>query len=127
MLRLICLVSNFSLSWKEPPKTSGLDVSLTDFGEARLLYDFELNKCLKVVVVKGDITKEKTDGIVSPNTPDLANSYGISSAIARAAGHKFQVECYSHVNENGTLAVAEIVPVEAGGKARHRDYHDYRF
>ena len=102
--------------------TTGIDVALTDFGEKRLSFDFELNKCLKVEVVKADITKQKTDGIVSPNTPDLSNSYGISSAIAKAAGQKFQAACYRHVVEHGPLEMADIAHMDAGGKSLGTGY-----
>lgn len=102
-----------------PQMTSGLDVTLTNFGEKQLSFSFELNDYLKVVVVKADITKQRTDGIVSPNTPDLSNSYGVASAIARAADKRLEKECQYYIQEHGMLEMTEVMHTDAGGNLNH--------
>ena len=97
-----------------------MDVSLTGFGESKLSYSFELKNVLQVMVVKADITKQRTDGIVSPNTPDLSNAYGVASAIARAADRSFLMECQRHVREHGCLRIADVIHTNAGGKHMYR-------
>ena len=86
------------------------------FGDNQLSYSFELNKVLQVMVVKADITKQRTDGIVSPNTPDLSHAYGIASAIAQAADRRFLTECQRYVREHGNLGMADVIHTDAGGK-----------
>ena len=50
----------------------------------------------KVEIVQGDITKEKTDGIVNSVLKEMVLSYGIvSKAILAAAGSIIQLECHT--------------------------------
>lgn len=95
--------------------TRGIDVSSTDFGEVPLSFTFEVHGNLKVHVAMDNITKQTTNTIVNPTTADLLNVYGVSRAIAQAAGQEMQSECRRYVDEKGPLHYGGVMHTDAGG------------
>ncbi|XP_045158031.2 uncharacterized protein LOC123524133 [Mercenaria mercenaria] len=98
-----------------PRMTKGIDVARTDFGEAPLTFTFELPGNMKVHVAMDDITKQTTDTIINPTTPEMSNVYGVSRAITAAAGFEMQMECRRYVEENGPMNFAGVTHTAAGG------------
>lgn len=95
--------------------TKGIDVAMTDFGEGPLSFTFEVPGSLKVHITMDDITKQTTDAIINPTTPELSNVYGTSRAISAAVGFNMQAECRHYVEDKGPLDYAGVMHTAAGG------------
>ncbi len=78
-----------------------------------VLAEKEINGVL-VKVVKGDITKEKTDAIVNAANKYLSHGGGVAGAIVRAGGRVIQEESDKIVKERGPLETGEAVITTAG-------------
>ena len=99
-----------------PRRTKGIGMAQTDFGQAPLTYEINLPNSVTVNVAMDDITKQSTDGIVNPTSPDLSSTFGASRAIIQACGYEMQVELEQYLIDNGTLSWAEVFHTSAGGK-----------
>ncbi len=82
-----------------------------------------------LLLVKGDITREKTDAIVNAANPQLAGGGGVDGAIHRAGGASIMAECRvigacptgeAVITSAGKLSVKKVVhtvgPIYRGGK-----------
>ncbi|MCD6427473.1 MAG: macro domain-containing protein [Caldisericaceae bacterium] len=78
-----------------------------------VLAEKEING-VSVKVVKGDITKEKTDAIVNAANKYLSHGGGVAGAIVRAGGYVIQEESDKIVREHGPLETGEAVITTAG-------------
>ncbi len=78
-----------------------------------VLAEKEING-VSVKVVKGDITKEKTDAIVNAANKYLSHGGGVAGAIVRAGGYAIQEESDKIVREHGPLETGEAVITTAG-------------
>ncbi|KAL3864980.1 hypothetical protein ACJMK2_006619 [Sinanodonta woodiana] len=71
---------------------------------------------INVVVLRGDITEEKSEGIVSPASINLDNRAGAAKVIAVAAGNELQKECKDFIKKHHLLDVTEVMHTSAGGR-----------
>ncbi|KAL3864977.1 hypothetical protein ACJMK2_006617 [Sinanodonta woodiana] len=71
---------------------------------------------INVVVLRGDITEEKSEGIVSPASINLDNRAGAAKVIAVAAGNELQKECKDFIKKHHFLDVTEVMHTSAGGR-----------
>ncbi len=78
-----------------------------------VLAEKEING-VSVKVVKGDITKEKTDAIVNAANKYLSHGGGVAGAIVRAGGYVIQEESDKIIGEHGPLETGEAVITTAG-------------
>lgn len=74
----------------------------------------------KLVLVKGDITRQSTDAIVNAANPSLMGGGGVDGAIHRAGGPAILEECRQIVARQGRLPSGKAV-ITTGGQlqARH--------
>ncbi|KAK3599399.1 hypothetical protein CHS0354_036414 [Potamilus streckersoni] len=70
---------------------------------------------ISVVVLRGDITEEKSEVIVSSASRNLDNRAGIAKVIAAAAGNELQKECKDFIKKRHFLNITEVLPTSAGG------------
>jgi len=74
----------------------------------------------KILVVKGDITKEEVDAIVNAANEYLKHGGGVAGAIVRAGGSVIQEESDRIVRERGRVPTGEAVVTGAGNlKAKY--------
>lgn len=73
----------------------------------------------KIVIVKGDITKETTEAIVNAANSSLMGGGGVDGAIHRAGGSSILEECRKIIKEIGRLNPGEAV-ITSGGKLKAR-------
>lgn len=76
------------------------------------------SKC-KIVIKKGDITKENVDAIVNAANSGLLGGGGVDGAIHRAGGSQILEECKEIVSRIGRLDTGEAV-ITSGGKLKAR-------
>lgn len=70
---------------------------------------------ITVSVLKGDLTKQVTDVLVSPANESLQHgSRGAAKAIASAAGHQLVNECRRYIECNGRLPIGNVMHTTAG-------------
>mgnify|MGYP002412017731 CR=1 FL=1 len=62
----------------------------------------------KILIKKGDITKEDSDAIVNPANSALQHGGGAALAIARAGGSKVQSDSNELIKKIGSLPVVTI-------------------
>ncbi len=70
-----------------------------------------------ILLVKGDITKQKTDAIVNAANSSLMGGGGVDGAIHRAGGPCILEECKKIVAEQGKLPAGQVVITSAGNLA----------
>lgn len=68
----------------------------------------------KIVIVKGDITKENTDAIVNAANSSLMGGSGVNGAIRSAAGSRILDECSLIISRIGKLETGEAVMTSGG-------------
>lgn len=68
----------------------------------------------KIIIKKGDITKEKVDIIVNAANSELIGGGGVDGAIHRAGGPCIQEECKKIRNEKGRCEAGCAVITQAG-------------
>ena len=68
----------------------------------------------KIIFIKGDITKQKTDAIVNAANSSLMGGGGVDGAIHRAGGPKIFEECKKIVKNQGRLPTGQAV-ITTGG------------
>jgi O-acetyl-ADP-ribose deacetylase (regulator of RNase III) len=69
---------------------------------------------MKIRIVKGDITKQKTDAIVNAANSSLMGGGGVDGAIHRAGGPKILKECMAYVEKHGRLPTGKAM-ITSGG------------
>lgn len=75
-----------------------------------------LPTAITVLVLKGDLTKQVTDVLVSPANESLqhGSGRGAAKAIASAAGHQLVNECRRYIECNGRLPIGNVMHTTAG-------------
>lgn len=81
--------------------------------------------CLKVELVKGDLSKETTDVIVNSTSIDMRpDTNQISKALHEAAGPDLAMICSNYVDQGVFLSEGTVVPSNASGTLRcNKIYH----
>jgi len=69
---------------------------------------------MKILLIKGDITKVEIDGIVNAANTSLLGGGGVDGAIHRAGGKSILEECVKIRNKQGGCKVGEAVFTSAG-------------
>ena len=74
----------------------------------------------KLILIKGDITKQETDAMVNAANSSLMGGGGVDGAIHRAGGRQILEECIEIRNKHGICKTGEAV-ITSGGllKARY--------
>ena len=78
---------------------------------------------MKIQVIKGDITKLKTDVIVNAANSSLLGGGGVDGAIHKAGGHKILEECQIIRNRQGKCKTGEAVITTAGNLPAKKVIH----
>ena len=78
---------------------------------------------MDIQLIKGDITKIKTDAIVNAANTSLLGGGGVDGAIHRAGGKAILEACIKIRNKQGGCAVGEAVITTAGNLACQRVIH----
>jgi O-acetyl-ADP-ribose deacetylase (regulator of RNase III) len=68
----------------------------------------------KLILIQGDITKQKTDAVVNAANSSLMGGGGVDGAIHRAGGPDILAECKQIVEKIGRLPTGEAV-ITTGG------------
>lgn len=68
----------------------------------------------EIKIIKGDITKQKTDAIVNAANSSLMGGGGVDGAIHRAGGPSILAECEKIVEKQGRLPTGQAV-ITTGG------------
>jgi len=69
----------------------------------------------KIILIQGDITKQKTEAIVNAANSSLMGGGGVDGAIHRAGGSSILEECREIVKKRGRLPTGQAV-ITSGGK-----------
>lgn len=77
-------------------------------------YEIVIGRC-RLVLKRGDITKEAADAVVNSANPELTPGGGVSGAIHRAGGPAVTEEAARIRRERGRLKTGEAV-ITTGGK-----------
>jgi O-acetyl-ADP-ribose deacetylase (regulator of RNase III) len=88
----------------EDPRT--VDDSNTEF--------FTPTAKIKVQVLRGDLTQQKSEAIVNPANKHLLHSGGAAKAIADAAGYKLMQECEQFIAKRQELRTSEVMHTTSG-------------
>ena len=78
---------------------------------------------MKIQVIKGDITKLKTDVIVNAANSSLLGGGGVDGAIHKAGGHTILEECQIIRNRQGKCKTGEAVITTAGNLPAKKVIH----
>ncbi|XP_067931473.1 uncharacterized protein [Watersipora subatra] len=79
-------------------------------------FDITLPNGTVVSVMQGDLTKMKTDAVVSSSGADLAHQRGVSKAIAIACGQRFQIKGKEFLRTGGFLKEGDTFVQPADGE-----------
>ena len=71
-------------------------------------------KNCNIIIRKADLTQEREDAIVSPNTEDLDHKVGAAKAIALKGGEVLQKESEEYIKKHGELPTGEATTTNAG-------------
>jgi len=81
-------------------------------GESRLTVD----------VLKGDLTRQKSEVIVNPANRYLLHGGGAAKAIQDAAGHMLISECKDYIRKHKELRTSEVMHTTSGNLPRPTNY-----
>jgi len=75
---------------------------------------------VKLSIIKGDITQQKTEAIVNAANPSLMGGGGVDGAIHRAGGPTILEECKQIIAKQGSLSTGRAVITSGGNlKTKH--------
>lgn len=77
------------------------------------MFEKQINNS-KLILMEGDITKEKVDAIVNAANPELMGGGGVDGAIHRAGGPAIIEECKKIRAKHGRLLTGQAVITTAG-------------
>lgn len=63
----------------------------------------------EIIIKKGDITKEETQGIVNAANGSLIHGGGVAASIVRAGGEEIQKESYEIIKKQGNIPTGNAV------------------
>ncbi|XP_072026037.1 uncharacterized protein [Amphiura filiformis] len=69
---------------------------------------------IQIYVQKGDITQQFVDAIINPSDSTLSHKGGVSKAILKAAGEKYNQECRDIIKHRVFLKPNEVVHTSSG-------------
>jgi len=77
---------------------------------------------LKVEVLKGDLTRQRSEVIVNPANRYLVHAGGAARAIQDAAGHSLISECREYIRKHRELPTSEVMHTTSGNLPRPINY-----
>jgi len=70
-----------------------------------------------VNIVRGDIVKQRTEGVVNAANSNLLHGAGVAGAISKAAGKSLNEECERWIRRNGNVMLGAVAVTGAGNIA----------
>lgn len=90
-------------------------IAFPDTNENRILMEMTLRQSgTKILIVQGDIVKEKAECIVNAANEQLQHSGGIAVHIAKKAGKKMEEECQKYIQTHHKLPTGQSILTTAG-------------
>jgi O-acetyl-ADP-ribose deacetylase (regulator of RNase III) len=90
---------------------------------ATTLVEYQPDPSCRVLVVQGDLTRERVDAIVNAANEELAHGGGVAGAIASAGGPSIQDESDAHVRRFGPVRTGSAAITNGGGLAARYVVH----
>ena len=78
--------------------------------------------CSVLILIAGDLIRQRVDAIVNPTNPVLEHKGGASKCIAEAAGKDLLKSCSVHVQKHGHLVVSEPMHTTSGKLSPNINY-----
>jgi len=91
--------------------------------ESKVICEHLTKNKKKIQLRKGDLTKEKSDVIVSAANNYLSNSGGLGAAIIRNGGDSIEKECDKYVQKKGPLKDSSLFASSSGKLDCKAIYH----